>query len=303
MGSSVLEIRNLSKSYGQLKAVDELNLSVSGGEVWGVLGPNGSGKTTTLGILLDIVKPDSGSFSWFGSEEGAAARKRIGSLLESPVFYAHLSVINNMKIVADIKQAGYDTLEELLKQVGLWERRNSKFKTLSLGMKQRLGIAAALVGDPEVLVLDEPTNGLDPKGIAEIRSLVKEIASKGITIILASHLLDEVQKICSHVVVLSKGKVLGIGEVSKVLASSPALELSAKDQGLLKKELEASGRFSEIVEEKGMLVARMKEYHSSEKINRELVSKGIFLTHLAERKQSLEKYFLDLITQSDDRNS
>lgn len=297
--SPVLEIKNLTKSYGRLTALSAFSLKVFPGEICGILGPNGSGKTTTLGIILDVLKANSGEYLWFGEQPTYTQRQRIGSLLEIPIFYPYLSAVNNLKIVADIKNVSYEKIDELLSVVRLRERKNSKFKTFSLGMKQRLAIAAALIGDPEVLILDEPTNGLDPKGIAEMRELIIDISKRGITIILASHLLDEVQKICSHVVVLSKGKKLSDGKVSDVLNTTPAMELAAKDMDELNLALIQSGLFDEVKKEKDLLVASMKKEVSQEDLNKYLTDKGIYLTHMSVRKKSLEKYFLELISGDD----
>ncbi|UII23600.1 ABC transporter ATP-binding protein [Fulvivirga ligni] len=201
---TVLQIKNLTKRYGRLTAVNKLNLEIQKGCVFGILGPNGSGKTTTLGILLDVINKTDGDFSWFGQPATKEMRKRVGAILETPIFYPYLSAVKNLEIVAAIKGAPVANIEPVLKKVELYERRFDKFRTYSLGMKQRLSIASALLCDPEVMILDEPTNGLDPQGIAEIRRLIKEIAADGKTIILASHLLDEVQKVCTHFCILKK---------------------------------------------------------------------------------------------------
>jgi len=294
----VLEIKNLTKTYGRLTALSDFSLQVFPGEVFAILGPNGSGKTTTLGILLDILKADSGEFYWFGERPTDKQRQKIGSLLETPIFYPHLSAVNNLRIVADIKNAPYNKIDELLSLMGLSERKNSKYKTYSLGMKQRLAIAAALIDDPEVLILDEPTNGLDPKGIAEIRDLIIRVGKQGVTIILASHLLDEVQKVCSHVVILSKGERISGGKVSEVLSTSPALELAAENMEQLKLVLEQSDLFTEIKTENELLIASMEKNINPAELNKILTEKGIYLTHLNLRKISLEKYFLELLSDN-----
>ena len=228
---SVLSIQHLNKHYGRLHAVNDLNLEVPRGSVFGILGPNGSGKTTTLGMLLDVLSVDSGAFYWFGKPSNKAVRKRIGAILETPNFYPYLNAVRNLKIVADIKGAPYDQIGEVLKRVGLYERRNDSFKTYSLGMKQRLAIAGALLNNPEVLVLDEPTNGLDPQGIAEIRELIVRISQEGVTILLASHLLDEVEKVCTDVAVLKKGQLLFLGKVDQVLGDrdTTLFEVASED--------------------------------------------------------------------------
>lgn len=295
METPVLQINHLSKSYGRIKALDDLSLTINKGEICGVLGPNGSGKTTTLGILLDILKADSGEFLWFGKQADDKQRRRIGALLESPLFYPHLSAVNNLKIIADIKETPYGQIDEVIETVGLTERKNSKFKTFSLGMKQRLAIAATLIGNPEVMILDEPTNGLDPQGIAEIRKLILDIGKSGVTILLASHLLDEVQKVCSHVVVLQKGKKVGDGNVVDVLSTSSSFELASENMEVLKKALIENGSFCEVKEEKETVVAVIKSEIKADELNKYLSEKGIYLTHLSMRKKSLEKYFLDLL--------
>lgn len=295
---TILEIRNLSKSYGRLKALDDFSLNVSKGEICGILGPNGSGKTTTLGILLDILKADTGHFFWFGKNPDEKQRRKIGALLEAPAFYPHLSAVRNLQIVADIKTSSYEQIDEVLDIVGLTQRKNSKFNTFSLGMKQRLAIAAALIGNPEVLILDEPTNGLDPKGIAEIRNLILEVGKKGVTILLASHLLDEVQKVCSHVVVLEKGRKITDGHVNEVLNEKPAFELSSDNNEQLKLALEEIDKFSDIVYEGEYVIATIKDPISASALNKELTKKDIYLTHLAQRKESLERYFLDLLSDN-----
>ena len=199
--SKVLSVSALSKRYGSIRALDSFSLEVNQGEVYGILGPNGSGKTTTLGILLDVLKADSGTYSWFDGMPTVKARRQIGSILETPNFYPYLSARQNLAIACTIKEVGTSDIDRVLKEVNLYERRHDKFETYSLGMKQRLALASAMLGDPDVLILDEPTNGLDPLGIAEVRGLILQQAQKGATIIMASHILDEVEKTCSHVAV------------------------------------------------------------------------------------------------------
>ncbi len=293
----VLSIYNLTKYYGKLKALDNLSLEVFPGEILGFLGPNGSGKTTTLGILLGILKANSGTFSWFGNPPSHEQRKKIGALLETPLFYPYLSGYDNLKIIATIKDAPLTEIDEVLHIVGLEERRGSKFKTYSLGMKQRLAIAAALLGKPEVMILDEPTNGLDPTGIVEIRDLIVKIAKRGMTIVLASHLLDEVEKICTHVVVLERGKKLHAGSVSEVLRSSVTIELAAYDMKALQQALEEEAFVVATRPEAGLLIAELNRQVETSEINRLLTNKGIYVSHLALRKKSLENYFLELLSE------
>lgn len=299
MQTSVLEIDHLSKSYGHIKALDNFSLSIQKGEVYGILGPNGSGKTTTLGILLDILKADRGTYSWFGEEPDCRIRRRIGALLEQPLFYPYLSATKNLELVADIKGVKYDEIDAILKKVGLYERKNSKFKTFSLGMKQRLAIAAALIGNPEVLILDEPTNGLDPKSIAEIRNLIIDIAKKGLTVILASHLLDEVQKTCTHVAILDKGRSLHSGKVEDVLNSSSQIEMKSENMSLLKSIAANFDFVSETKLEKEMLILSLKRDVDPAQVNKDLASQGVYLSHISLKKRSLESYFLELLSGND----
>lgn len=293
----ILEINNLTKRYGKLQALDHFSLKVNKGEVYGILGPNGSGKTTTLGILLGIIRSNEGSYRWFGEEPSSAQRKKIGALLETPLFYPYLSAVNNMKIIADIKGSKTAEIDDLLKLVKLYERRNSKFKTYSLGMRQRLAIAAALINNPDVLILDEPTNGLDPKGIADIRSLILKIASNGITIILASHILDEVEKTCTHVAVLNKGKKLYSGSVNEVLQGHSTVELQAANMERLKAVLQTKSWYGHAKQRDGKWTLQLKQTIDPAEINRQLAAEGIYLSHLSLQKKSLEKYFLELLSE------
>jgi ABC-type multidrug transport system ATPase subunit len=235
MPQPAVSTHQLTKHYGRIRAVENLTLDIPVGSVFGILGRNGSGKTTTLGMLLDVLNPTSGSFLWFGHESGRDNRRRTGSLLETPSFYPYLSAEMNLKIIAEIKKSGFDRIDEVLKIVGLYERRKSPYRTYSLGMKQRLALAAALLCDPPLLILDEPTNGLDPIGIAEIREIIMTVSRQGKTVILASHLLDEVQKVCSHFCVLDKGLLIYTGRVSDASESEQNVEIGATDMGLLEK--------------------------------------------------------------------
>jgi ABC-2 type transport system ATP-binding protein len=295
----ILTISNLNKKYGKLHAVKDLSLEITKGSVFGILGPNGSGKTTTLGIILSVINADSGSFSWFSEPNSKGNRKRIGAILEQPIFYPYLSAEKNLQIFANIKNAPYSDIERVLKIVELYDRKNSKFRTYSYGMKQRLAIAAALLGKPEVLIFDEPTNGLDPRGIAEIRELIIKIAQQGITILLASHLLDEVQKVCSHVAVLREGEVLFLGSVDEVLNIADTIEIASNNNELLAMALKENDQILEIKTEHEILVIKLKDGFTTYDINNYLIEKGMVVTHLAKRKKSLENQFLELLTQAE----
>ncbi len=293
--SSVLSIKNLNKSFGRIHAVNDLNLEIPAGSVFGLLGPNGSGKTTTLGMLLGVVRPSSGEFSWFGESDALKARKSIGAILESPTFYPYLSAIDNLKIVAKIKGLPLTNMDEVLNAVNLLERKDDKFKSYSLGMKQRLAIASAMLCDPRVLVLDEPTNGLDPMGIAEIRDIIRRIAAGGKTIILASHLLDEVQKVCSDFAILRNGKMIHSGKVSDRFNDLKVVEVSSADMQLLKEKILEYPGFVKLEEQDEKLSVTIKADSNTSDLNAYLFEKGLVLNHLTTRSKSLEEQFLEIV--------
>ena len=295
--SEILSIQGLSKSYKSVKAIQDLSLQISEGQSYGILGPNGSGKTTTLSIVTGILRQDSGSYRWFGEAPEAGQRKSIGSLIETPHFYPYLSLEKNLRIICDIKGMGYSDIHRVLKTAKLFDRRRSRFSTLSLGMKQRLGIAAALLGDPRVLVLDEPTNGLDPEGIAEVREVVLEQVKQGKTLILASHILSEVEKICQHVAILKKGELLANGPVKELLAEDEIIELSCNDNDALGKELLASGLVKEVQTENGLLVLTLQDQITPAEINAFAFKHKLVIHHLLSRKRSLESQFLELVKE------
>ncbi len=292
---TILSIKNLDKKYGKIHAVKNLSFDIQKGNVYGILGPNGSGKSTTLGIVLNVVNKTSGSFSWFGGKlETHDALKTVGAIIERPNFYPYMTAKENLELVCKIKSINYKKVEEKLEIVGLSDRKNSKFKTFSLGMKQRLAIASALLNDPEILILDEPTNGLDPQGIHQIRDIIKQIANQGTTILLASHLLDEVEKVCSHVLVLRYGEMLYNGTVEGMTNKSGYFEMVCSDNTLLKKIIIETFETEKIDEQDGKVIVYFKETISGEKINKNLSEKGIFLSHLVNKKVSLEEQFLKL---------
>jgi|TARA_B110000967_G_C18887865_1_gene565252 ABC-2 type transport system ATP-binding protein len=293
---TILSIKNLDKKYGAVHAVNNLSFEIKKGNVYGILGPNGSGKSTTLGIILNVVNETSGEFSWFnGTISTHEALKKVGAIIERPNFYPYMTATQNLKLVCKIKGVPYDNIDEKLKIVNLYERRDSKFKTYSLGMKQRLAIASALLNSPEILILDEPTNGLDPQGIHEIRQIIKEIAANGTTILLASHLLDEVEKVCSHVVVIRNGIKLYEGRTDEMTASNGFFDLkSDNDQEKLKGLLENYDGISSVKEEEGLLIAVLTKDISATEINEYLFKNKISLSHLVKRKLSLEQQFLTL---------
>jgi len=292
---TVLEIRNLSKNFGRIKAVQQLTLEIQRGQVYGILGPNGSGKTTTLSIVTGLQRQDSGSFFWFGQDPSPEVRKKIGSLIEVPHFYPYMNLIQNLKIIAQIKGIGSAGIEAVLDEVGLLNRSTSKYKYLSLGMKQRMGIGAALLGDPELLVLDEPTNGLDPEGIAEVRELIMDQSRKGKTIIMASHILSEVEKVCSHVAILKKGKLLEKGNVGSLIKGEKMVEVSSENIENLKKTVEKCPFVIRVKPNNGALMVAIENQKEPADLNEYLFNNGVRLNRLINHSKSLESQFLELV--------
>lgn len=296
--SHILTISNLTKKFGSLTAVDNLSFTIEKGNVYGILGPNGSGKSTTLGIVLNVVNKTAGHFHWFdGNTSTHDALKKVGAIIEHPNFYPYMTAVQNLQLVCKIKEVSEEKISEKLELVGLWDRKDSKFSTFSLGMKQRLAIASALLNDPEILILDEPTNGLDPQGIHQIREIIKKIASQGTTILLASHLLDEVEKVCTHVVILRKGVSLYSGLVDGMNASHGFVTMQSKNMEALQQALEQNPAFGSVKHEGEYLVAYLKEPMNASEVNEFLFQKGIVLSHLVKRKESLEEQFLELTKQ------
>lgn len=296
---NILTIKELSKKYKSVLALDTVSFSIPKGSVFGILGPNGSGKTTLLGIVMDVLKPTSGQFLLFEQTPDASLRKQIGTLLETPNFYHYMSASDNLKIAAAIKNRGHDDINRVLEITGLYERKNDPFSTYSLGMKQRLAIASALLGNPDVLVLDEPTNGLDPAGIADIRQLIIKLASQGKTIIIASHMLDEVEKVCTDVAILKYGKLITTGSVNDILGGQEdamSMELSADNIEHLFQILQqwnAWAKLEQIHPHLIQLTFKDKSYTAAD-LNRFCHENGIILTHLLQKKQRLESKFLEL---------
>lgn len=291
---SILSLQNISKRYGAIQALSGVSFEVPKGAVFGILGPNGSGKTTLLGIVTDVLKADEGSYRLFDEAPAGRLRQQVGTLLETPNFYHYLSAYRNLQIAASIKQRSEQDIPRVLEIAGLTARQHSRFKTYSLGMKQRLAIASTLLGDPEVLILDEPTNGLDPAGIAEVRQLILKLAQTGKTIILASHLLDEVEKVCSHVAILQKGKLLLSGSVNEVLVREDFVELSCSNNQALEATIARHPAFGHILHRSEYLQVVFKQPVDLAAINAWCAEQGIWLNHLHIRKQSLEKAFLQI---------
>lgn len=294
---TVLSITGLTKNFGTLRAVNQLNLEVQAGQVFGMLGPNGSGKTTTLGMLMGVVNPTAGEFTWFGQEPTNLVRRHIGAVLEHPIFYPYMSGQMNLEVNAMIKGASKESIDKVLDVVGLSDRRNDKYRTYSLGMKQRLAIGSALLNDPKVLILDEPTNGLDPMGIAEIREIIKRIAADNKTIILASHLLDEVQRVCTHFAVLRKGTLVHSGPIGDVGHGEETVEVIAFHDDLNHILMQFEGTMA-VQRTNGPFEIKMREGFNAGDLNKFLFDKGIVVTHLLTQKKSLEKQFLEILAET-----
>lgn len=292
----VLTLFNITKFYGPVRALKDVSFTVPEGSVFGILGPNGSGKTTLLSIILDVLRANQGNFLWFGQPGSPQQRKKIGSLLETPNFYHYLSGADNLKVTQSISGRGNEEdIIQVLKKVQLYERRKSRFKTYSLGMKQRLAIAASLLGDPKVLVLDEPTNGLDPVGIAEIRELIIELRHSGHTIIIASHLLDEVEKVCTHVAILKTGELITTGEVNEVMQDEDVVEASAANLNGLASVLQQFSSHVTINNVSNTVQFTLpKGTARLDDVNSYCFSKGVVLSHLVLKKKRLETRFFEL---------
>ena len=293
---TILKITNLNKIFNRrLHAVKNVSFEIKKGNVYGILGPNGSGKSTTLGIVLNVVNKTSGEFEWFeGKSTTHEALKKVGAIIERPNFYPYMTAKENLELVCKIKGTPFLKVQEKLELVGLLERKNDKFRTFSLGMKQRLAIASALLNDPEILILDEPTNGLDPQGIRQIRDIIRVIASQGTTILLASHLLDEVEKVCSHVVVLQKGVMLYQGSVHNMIENNSFFELKSNNNQQLKLVLQNHPSVEKIVDEEEKVLVFLKQDITAQELNSFLFENKIVLEHLVKRKNSLEEQFLEL---------
>lgn len=292
----ILKVEELSKHFGKNIAVDAISFHVERGKIYGLLGPNGSGKSTTLGMILGVVNKTSGDFSWFdGSKSMKEALKKIGALIERPNFYPYMTAEQNLRLVCKIKQCSYDNIDKVLEKVSLLDRKTSKFKTFSLGMKQRLAIASALLNDPEILILDEPTNGLDPQGIHKIREIITDIASNGTTILLASHLLAEVEKVCTDILVIRKGRLLHQGSISGLRTTSSYLELEAVEEERLLASLQKHPKLDRIdASQKPLYKVYFTEEVPAENINKYLMQEQVYVRHLLEHKTNLEDYFLQL---------
>lgn len=295
---TVLEVKDIHKSYQHTRALKGISFKVPKGSIFGILGPNGSGKTTLLGILLDVLIADRGTFSWYGAGQSAKLRSRIGTLLETPNFYHYLSAVQNLEITRQISGRGIkNDIAQVLRKVGLYHRKDSPFSSFSLGMKQRLAIAAALLGNPSIIVLDEPTNGLDPEGIVEIRSLILELRDHGHTVIVASHLLDEVERICTHVAIMKSGDLLACGAVSEILSQEDIVEIGIESLEDVIPHLSTLPGFIAYTPVSSTLMELTfnRDTADLKQINTFFFQKNIVLSHLLLKRQRLESRFFELI--------
>jgi len=294
-GNPVIQTEGLTKRFGKIVAVDNLSLTVPRGHVFGLLGPNGSGKTTTMGMLLGLTRPTSGSFNLFGGDaRHQVALRRVGAIVETPTFYPYLSGRQNLAYFQGILGRGSATeLDNLLERVGLADRANDRFHTYSLGMKQRLGIAYALLGDPELLFLDEPTNGMDPAGMAEIRDLIRSLGTEDRTVFLSSHLLNEVEQVCDSVVILSKGKLIAQGSVAELLQGRGQIRLRTTDNTQALTVLAALD-WVEVAKIEGETLVVTAPPERAPELSAALGRADIYVTEMSSGTESLESYFLEI---------
>jgi len=295
----VIETDRLTKRYGEVIAVDALSLRVPRGGVFGFLGPNGSGKTTTMGMLLGLVHPTSGSAAIFGDPARHPATLRlVGAMVESPTFYPYLTGRANLRYFQGIGRRGKPAdIDRLLKLVDLGKRADSKFATYSLGMKQRLGIACALLGDPELVFLDEPTNGLDPAGVVEVRELIRDLGTGGRTVVLSSHMLAETELVCDNVAVLSRGKLIAQGTIKELLREHDSLRLRTTDDAGAQTILKTLPGVEEVATQDGGLEVTAPQARAWE-VSRALADRQIYVNELVPIHRTLEEFFME-ITETD----
>lgn len=294
--TAVIETEQLTKRFRRTTAVDGVSFAVEEGQVFGFLGPNGSGKTTTIGMLTGIITPTAGRFRLFGStthRERVAARLRMGATLEQPNFYPYLTGRNNLRLVANVKGRSTKDVEAALQTVGLAKRAKDTFKTYSLGMKQRLALAATMLGDPELVILDEPANGLDPEGMREIREIIGRLADQGKTIFLSSHLLWEVERTCTHVAVLKQGRILRQASVKDITAGGAIAELRGKPPDRLREVVAQFPAARAVRVEDETVIAEVAQDDLSA-LNQFVAERGVWVSHLALRQRSLEDVFIEL---------
>ena len=300
MSEVILSIKNLTKSFGKRKAVDNLSFDIREGEIFGFLGPNGVGKSTTIRCMLSLIKPDKGDIEIFDKSVRKyqnSALQKVGALVERPDFYKYLSAYKNLSLLATMDNAPSERIDEVLEIVGLTDRKNDKVKAYSQGMKQRLGIAQALLGNPKLLILDEPTNGLDPRGMKEVRDLIRKLAQEGITILLSSHLLHEVEQVCTTMAIINLGKLIKIGSVHDLLNESDSFitEIKAEPVAKAMKVLKSLTYISNITNSDGIFKIRIAN-RDLKQLTRELVKADIDVSAIIPRT-SLEDYFLSITNE------
>jgi ABC-2 type transport system ATP-binding protein len=292
----VIETTGLTKRFGSQIAVDGISFTVERGQIFGFLGPNGSGKTTTIGMLLGIINATAGSFRLLG--EGSLrglhrVRQRVGATLETPNFYPYLSGRDNLRIVANVKRAPESKIVEVLDAVGLADRANHRFRTYSLGMKQRLALAATMLGDTDLVILDEPANGLDPEGMREIREIILRLHEQGRTIFLSSHLLWEVERTCTHVAIIKNGRIVRQASVSEMTAGTVTAGLRGGDAETLLAIVGDYPGAVTVTRQADLVIAELRDDDLAA-LNAFVAGRGISLSHLALRQRSLEDVFIEL---------
>ena len=294
---AVLETHSLSKSYGSRQAVKSLDLSVGQGEIFGFLGPNGAGKTTTIRMALGLIRPSGGTVEVLGQDVTRHRRQvlpRVGALVESPALYLYMSGRDNLKAVGDVLGGVPSSrIDAVLETVGLADRQRDRVKSYSLGMKQRLGLGIALLNDPDLLILDEPANGLDPAGVVEMRDLLRALASQGKTIFISSHVLSEVQQICGRVAIINLGELVKVATVEELVTSHGEFTVVVEDVSAVLDLIQRQdwGRTSRIVE--GTIVCASPTGRGRD-LTRFLVGAGHWPDAIGERHQDLEDIFLSL---------
>jgi len=291
---NILSVAGLTKHYGMLKAVDDLSFDVHSGQVFGFLGPNGSGKTTTIGMIFGIVTPTAGHLRLFGSDDPRAlaqSRRRVGGTLEQPNLYPYLTGRQNLHLVAAIKRLDDSHIEPALRSVDLLAAADRRTKGYSLGMKQRLALAAAMLGDPELLIFDEPTNGLAPEGMQEIRELILRLSRSGRTIVLCTHLLAEVERVCTHVAILKQGRLLRSGAVSELTAGAPVFRLRADNAQALWEAVANYPAARQMRRENEVVYTELADSDPA-LLSRYLAGLGIYLAELSNQRPTLEATFL-----------
>lgn len=295
---SILKVENISKHFGNLKAVDELSFEVAAGEVFGFLGQNGSGKSTTIRMLLSLIHPTSGTIELFGKslqKERNQILEQVGAIIERPDLYPYLSAREHLQLFAKVRKQkiNANAIEDTLDKVGLLDRAKDKVQTFSLGMKQRLGIAIALVHNPQLIILDEPTNGLDPQGIADIRKLIQDLAKEGKTILVSSHLLAEIEQVATQILIIHKGKKVVAGSTQALLdPQMKIVQLKTLDDQLALQVLQISSFSQYLLKRKQGLFLKMPTQEIS-KLNASLIAAAVPIIGI-EAKNSLEDYFLHI---------